>query len=135
MDTKAKESGIIQKTLELCQAVVDQGDFQSVKQKIDAFMSDELLKFQYKQVNDLGGLLQMKQNQGMELKDEEITQFETLRDQLLGNPVATGFLEAQQELHNLHRIVDRFLDKTFELGRLPEYEDVHDGSCSDCNCH
>jgi len=135
MDTNVKEGGIIQRTIDLCQAVVDQNDFQVVKQKLDAFMSNEYLKFQYQQVNDLGNLLQMKQSNGVELKQEEIAQFEALREQFLGNPVAQGFLDAQQQLQQLHQIVGRFLDKTFELGRKPDYEDVHDGSCGGCGCH
>jgi hypothetical protein len=135
MDTKAKESPITQRTLELCQAIVDQSDFQAVKQKLDTFLSNELLKFEYQQVNSLGDLLRMKQGQGMELKPEEITQFEALREKFLSDPVAQGFLDAQEQLQQLHEVVSRFLNKTFELGRRPEYEDVHDGSCSDCGCH
>jgi cell fate (sporulation/competence/biofilm development) regulator YlbF (YheA/YmcA/DUF963 family) len=135
METKAKESPITQRTLELCQAIVEQSDFQTLKEKLDAFMSNELLKYEYQQVNGMGDLLRMKQGQGLELKPEEITQFEALREKFLGNPVAQGFLDAQEQLQQLHEVVGRFLNKTFELGRRPEYEDVHDGSCSDCNCH
>ena len=135
MDTIAKESGIIQRTQDLCQAIVEQADFQELKGKLDAFMGDEFLKFQFQQVNDLGNLLQMKQSQGMELKPEEIEQFEKLRAEVLGNPIAQGFLDAQQQMQQLHQMIGRFLDKTFELGRRPEYEDVHDGSCGGCGCH
>ena len=135
MDTIAKESGIIQRMQDLCQAIVEQADFQSLKEKLDAFMADEYLKFQFQQVNDLGNLLQMKQSQGMELKPEEIEQFEKLREEVLGNPIAQGFLDAQQQMQQLHQMVGRFLDKTFELGRRPDYDDVHDGSCGGCGCH
>ena len=135
METKAKESPITQRTLELCQAISEQADFQTLKEKLDAFMSNELLKFEYQQVNSLGDLLRMKQSQGLELKPEEVAQFETLREKLLNDPVAQGFLDAQEELQRLHEVVGKFLNKTFELGRRPDYEDVHDGSCSDCGCH
>jgi cell fate (sporulation/competence/biofilm development) regulator YlbF (YheA/YmcA/DUF963 family) len=135
METNDKESGIIVKTLDLCQAIADQPDFQAVKGKWDAFMSDEGLKFRYQQVNDLGNLLRMKQEHGLELKPEEIEQFETMRKELLDDPVAQGFLDAQQEMQQLHATVGRFLDKTFELGRRPEFDEVHDGSCGGCGCH
>jgi len=135
MDTKAKESPITQRTLELCQAIVDQSDFQVLKQHLDAFLGNELLKYEYQQINGLGDLLRMKQGQGLELKEEEVTQFEALREKFLNDPVAKGFLDAQEQLQQLHEVVSRFLNKTFELGRRPEYEDVHDGSCSDCGCH
>ncbi len=135
MDTNAKESGIVLRTQELCQAVVEQSDFQSLKAKLDAFMSDELLKFKYQQLNDLGNLLYMKRDNGAEIREEEVVQFETMREELLGNQVVQGFMEAQQQLQQLHQIVGRFLDKTFELGRRPEFEDVHDGSCCGGGCH
>ena len=77
----------------------------------------------------------MKQSQGLELKPEEIAQFETLRESVVQNPVAQGFLDAQQQMQQLQQMVSRFLDKTFELGRRPEFEDVHDGSCGNCGCH
>ena len=135
MDTKVKESPITQRTLDLCQAIAEQADFQSLKQKLDAFMSNEMLKFDYQQLTGLGDILRMKQGQGLELKPEEITQFESMRERFMGDPVAQGFLEAQEQLQLLHENVSRFLNKTFELGRRPEFEDVHDGSCQDCGCH
>ncbi|HSI11572.1 MAG TPA: YlbF family regulator [Chthoniobacter sp.] len=135
METKVKESPLTQRTLDLCQALVDQPDFRSLKERLDAFMSNEMLKFDYQQLTGLGDLLRMKQGQGLELKPEEVAQFETMREQFVNNPVAKGFLEAQEEMQLLHENVSRFLNKTFELGRRPEFEDVHDGSCQDCNCH
>ena len=135
MESTVKESPIIQKALELCQAVVEQPDFQSLKEKLDAFMGDELVKFQFQQVNGLNDLLQAKQRDGLLLKDEEIAQFDALREELMKNPVAQGFIEARQELEKLHDALGRFVNKTFELGRSPQYEDVFDGSCSDCGCH
>lgn len=135
MQTLDPESGIILRTRDLCQALVEQPDFIDLKGKLDAFLSDELLKFKFQQVNDLGDLLQMKQSQGLELKPDEIATFEKLRDDLLGNPVAQGFLDAQQQMQQLHQMVDKFIDRTFELGRRPEFDEVHDGSCGDCGCH
>ncbi len=135
MDTTASESLILQRSLDLCEAIAGQPDFLSLKAKLDAFMGDELLKFQYQQLNDLGNLLQMKQGNGVELKPEEVGQFEALREQLLGSPVVVAFLEAQEELRKLHQSVSRALDKTFELGRRPDLSDLHDGSCCGGGCH
>lgn len=135
MDTATAESQILQRTFDLCQTVAEQPDFQTLKEKIDAFMSDELLKFQYQQLNDLGQLLQMKQGDGLELTPEEIGKFEGLREEFLKNPVAQGFLDAREQMQQLHQAVARMLDKTFELGRRPQFEDLQDGSCCDgCGC-
>lgn len=135
MDTNDKESSIVQKTLDLCQAIVDQPDFQALKQKLDTFLGDEYLKFQFQQVNQLGELLQMKHSGGVDITDEEVAQFETLRKDLMSKQAALDFMEAQQQLQQLHQTVGRFLDRTFELGRRPEFEDIHDGSCGNCGCH
>jgi cell fate (sporulation/competence/biofilm development) regulator YlbF (YheA/YmcA/DUF963 family) len=136
MDTSAKDSALIERTRDLCQAIVDQPDFLALKARLDGFLGDEALKFQYQQINELGQILQTKQGQGIQLGEEEISQFEELRQDLLGNPTAQGFFEAQQQLQQLHQVVDKFLDKTFELGRRPDFEDVQDGSCgSGCGCH
>jgi cell fate (sporulation/competence/biofilm development) regulator YlbF (YheA/YmcA/DUF963 family) len=135
MDIHDKESGIVRKTLDLCQAVVEQPDFQAVKEKFDAFVADEFLKFQFQQVNDLGQLLQMKQSDGLEVTAEERATFEEMREKFLSNPVAQGFLDAQQQMQQLHQVVGKFIDKTFELGRRPEYDDLQDGSCGGCGCH
>lgn len=130
----SKDSLIVQKTQALCQTLVEQPGFADLKSKLDAFMSDEGLKFHYQQVNDLGGLLQAKQGEGLELKEEEIQQFETMREELLANPVARGFLEARDEVQKVHQLIGSYLEKTFELGRRPEHDDFHSG-CGDCGCH
>lgn len=136
MDTSTAESHIIQRTLDLCQAIVEQPEFRSLKESIDAFMGDEGAKFQYQQVNQVGQLLQMKQREGAELQPEEIARFETMRQELLANPTAMRFLDAQDKMQQIHQAVGKALDKTFELGRRPAFEDLQDGSCgSGCGCH
>jgi cell fate (sporulation/competence/biofilm development) regulator YlbF (YheA/YmcA/DUF963 family) len=134
MDTATEQSTITQRTLDLCQAIVDQPDFLALKEKFDAFMEDEPLKFQYQQLNDLGQLLQMKQADGFELKPEEIAQFESLREEFLGNPTAQGFLDAQQQMQQIYKTVGKLIDKTFELGRRPNDEELQDGSCCGGGC-
>lgn len=136
MDTSVKESPIVQKAIELCEVVASQPDFLSIKERVDAFMGNEMVKFQFQQFNEMSDMLQMRQQGGMEIKDDEIAQYEALRGELLKNPVATGFIEARQEMQSIHEAVGRFVNKTFELGRKPEFEDVFDGSCgSGCGCH
>jgi hypothetical protein len=76
----------------------------------------------------------MKQSEGLELKPEEISQFETLREDLLSSAVARDFLEAREEMQKVHQTVGGYLEKTFELGRRPDPDDFHSG-CGDCGCH
>lgn len=133
----AEETSTDQKTRELCQAILDRPDFPELRRKMDAFMNDEAAKFQYQMLNDRGQMLQSKQQQGLPLTDEEIAQFEALRDNFTQNPVATGFLDAQQEIQKIHDAVNQHLNKTFELGRVPTPEDFSSGCCSSsgCGCH
>ena len=136
MTTTTAESPIMQKTKELCQTIVEHPDFQVVRQQIDSFMADEKARGQYEVVVQKGELLNQKQQQGLRLSNEEIADFESQREALVHNPVAKGFLDAQQEMHKMQESVSQFVAKTFELGRVPEPEDMDSGSCGHgCGCH
>lgn len=136
METTVLDTGIAQKTRELCQTILDQPDFSDLKKRMDAFLNDELVKFQYQTVSERGNFLQMKQNQGMPVSHDEITAFQKMRDDLLANPVAKGFLDAQMEMQRVQDSVTQHLAKTFELGRLPTDGDLNGGGCSSgCGCH
>ena len=82
-----------------------------------------------------GQALQEKQHSGQPLEPAEISAFERDRDALLKNPVASGFLDAQEEMHDLQHSVQKFVAKTIELGRIPAAEDLAEGSCGHgCGC-
>ncbi len=128
----------LSRTRDLCQAILDRPDFSEMRRKLDAFMADEMAKFQYQMLNDRGGTLQQKQMSGTPITDEEIGQFEALREGFLKNPVATDFLAAQEELQKLQEMVMKHIHKTFELGRVPNPEDFEQSCCSSsggCGCH
>lgn len=127
---------IIRKTLELCQTILDQPEFRTVRLQVDAFMADEASQAQLQQLQEKGDTLQHKQQMGVPLSGEEINEFEEQRAALLGNPVAKGFLEAQEAVHQIQSAVGRYVSKTFELGRLPSSDDFESGSCGEgCGCH
>src|SRR5207237_490573 len=136
METMIEESPVIQKTKELCQAILDQASMQSIRQRVDAFMADDKSRAQYEGVMTKGQALQQKQQNSMPLSGDEITEFESQREALLNNPVARGFLDAQEELHQVQESVQQYVTKTLELGRLPTEEDMGGGSCGHgCGCH
>jgi cell fate (sporulation/competence/biofilm development) regulator YlbF (YheA/YmcA/DUF963 family) len=135
MQTMTEESVITQKTKELCQAILDQPDFQSARQSIDRFMADDRARNQYENLMAKGQALQEKQQRSQQLTQEEISAFEKERDALMNNPVARGFLNAQEELHRVHETVNQQVSKTIELGRLPTEADFESGSCGHgCGC-
>jgi cell fate (sporulation/competence/biofilm development) regulator YlbF (YheA/YmcA/DUF963 family) len=108
-----------------------------VRQRIDSFLADADARGQYERLMTKGQALQEKQQSGEALDPEDISAFEKDRDALLGNPVASGFLDAQEEMNDLQRSVQRVVSKTIELGRIPAAEDLAEGgSCGHgCGCH
>ena len=130
------EDTITQKTKELCQAIVEQPEFQSLRQQVDAFLANEASKQQYQLVVEKGEALQQKQQMGMPLSNDEIAEFEKHRATLTSDPIARGFLDAQQEMHKVQESVGQYVSKTLELGRVPNADDFSSGSCGHgCGCH
>ena len=128
------ENGVItQKTKELCQAILDQPELRTAQQRIQTFAADQGARAQYEGLMAKGQALQQKQKQSQPLSGEEISSFEKDREALLNNPVARGFLDAQEELHHVHHTINQYVSKTLELGRLPTESDFEEecghGSC------
>jgi len=131
MPTKIEE-----KTKELCQTIIEQPEMVSIRKRIDTFLADAKARGQYETVMSKGQALQEKQAQSQPLEGAEIADFEKHRDALLKNSVARGFLEAQEELHEIQHSIQKNIAKTLELGRLPTPDDLDGGSCGHgCGCH
>jgi cell fate (sporulation/competence/biofilm development) regulator YlbF (YheA/YmcA/DUF963 family) len=131
MPTKIEE-----KTRELCQTIINQPEMISIRKRIDTFLADAGARGQYEAVMSKGQALQEKQAQSQPLGGAEIADFEKHRDALLKNPVASGFLDAQEELHEIQHSIQKHIAKTLELGRLPTADDLDGGSCGQgCGCH
>ena len=130
------EDAVRQKTLELCETIVQQAQFQNIRQRVDSFMADSAAQQQYQSLNEKGRALHERQHQGLPLDGKEIAAFDSERDAFLSNPVAKGFIDAQEEMQGLQQEVQQLVTKTFELGRVPAEEDLQEGSCGHgCGCH
>jgi cell fate (sporulation/competence/biofilm development) regulator YlbF (YheA/YmcA/DUF963 family) len=132
METTVQETVVMMKARELCQTLVDEPQMQSIRKRIDTFMQDEDAKSQYDTIVSKGQALQEKQRNSLPLSGEEISDFETGRDALLGNPVARGFMDAQEELQEVRESIQKLITRTLELGRVPTEEDME--SCCDHGC-
>ncbi len=133
---KSMPTKIETKTNELCQALLEEIHSNGIRQRIDTFLADATARGQYESLMSQGQLLQEKQHSGQQLEPAEISAFERDRDALLKNPVASGFLDAQEKMHDLQHSVQKFVAKTIELGRIPAAEDLAEGSCGHgCGCH
>jgi cell fate (sporulation/competence/biofilm development) regulator YlbF (YheA/YmcA/DUF963 family) len=130
-------STIENKARELCETIVAQPQWTSIRTRIDAFLSNDAARGQFDEVNAKGQSLHEKQHSGQPLNGQEVADFEQKRDALLKNPVARGFLEAQDELHEIQHSVNKYIHKTLQLGRVPTEADFkEEGSCGEgCGCH
>lgn len=136
MTTQTEENAIIEQTKALCQTIVDQPGMTSIRQRIDSFLADSNARGQYETVVNKGQALQEKKAQGRQLESAEIADFEKDREALLNNPVARGFLDAREKLHEIQHSVQKYVSKTLELGRVPSTDDLADHSCGEgCGCH
>jgi|SRR5208282_4147751 len=136
MTTQTEENTITRKTKELCQAIADQPEMISIRKRIDTFLSDASARSQYEIVASKGQALHDKQHGGQPLEGAEISDFEKHRDTLLQNPVARGFLDAREQLHEIQHSIQKYISKTLELGRVPSEADLDEGACGDgCGCH
>ncbi len=137
MPTQIEENTIVQKTRELCQAILDQPDMRSMRRKMDAFMADDKTRGLYDNLMMKGQKLHEKQHSGVTLDSAEVKDFEQLREALVNNPVARDFLDAQEEMQKVQQSVAQYVSKTLELGRVPEESDMGSGgSCGHgCGCH
>lgn len=115
------------KTRELCEAIIEHLQTGGIKQRLDTFLSDATARGAYESLMSKGQALQEKQHGGQALEPAEISAFEKDRDALLKNPVAAGFLDAQEEMHELQSSVKKTVAKTVELGRIPTAEELAEG--------
>lgn len=127
------------KTRELCEAILEHLQTSGIKSRIATFNADATARGAYESLMSKGQALQEKQHGGQALEPAEISAFEAERDALLKNPVATGFLDAQEEMQELQSTVKKTVAKTIELGRIPTAEELSEGGCSSsgggCGCH
>ena len=135
MQSTTLESEITQKTKELCQVILEHPSTRAARGRIESFLADAKSREQYEGVMAKGQELQQKQQNSIALTGKEISDFEKDRDALLRNPVARAFLDAQEELHQVHASVSQYVSKTLELGRIPEESDLESGGCGNgCGC-
>lgn len=136
MPVTATDSDVIKKTRELCESILNHPEFKDLRRNIDTFMASEGAKEEYQALVEKGDHLNHKQQQGVRLTQEEISEYEAQRDKVVNNPVSAAFIRAQQEVHEIQESVNKYLSKTFELGRVPSDEELDGGGCGHgCGCH
>jgi len=118
------DSAVMSKARELCSTITEDADFQRLLAKVETFLNNDEARLAYQSVHESGQTLNQKQQAGLELAESEIAQFESARESLLANPIASEFLGAQKDLESLKATVGRLVGMTLELGRVPTSEDI-----------
>ncbi len=132
MSILSTEFTVMEKTLHLCEAIVDDAEFKDMHSKVEAFLSDEASREAYRAVHEKGAELQDKQRIGVELSAQEMTDFELAREELFQNDKVVAFMEAQQQLQSLQKSVNDYLGLTIELGRVPTDEELMASNSGGC---
>lgn len=133
MLTQTEENAVLEKTRELCNTILAQPNMGAIRKSIDAFLSNDKAREEYESLMEKGQALHEKQHRSLPLTGEEISEFEKQRETVLGNPVARGFLDAQDALQQIQSTIQQHVTKTLELGRLPTSEDFDHG-CGHGSC-
>ena len=133
IEAELENGAVLEKTHELCQTLVSQPAFVALRRNVDAFLADEEAKRLYQDLAGESERLQHKQHQGATLTHEEISGYENQREALERNEVARAFMDAQQQMQRVQQTISRYVNKTMEIGRVPEPDDFE--TCGHgCSC-
>jgi len=133
MQSNLENGAVLAKTRELCETIVSEPDFLTLRRNVETFLADDGARTLYQTLADKGQHLHHKQHQGVQLTRAEIDEFEQERESIMQNEVIRGFLEAQQQMQQVQETVGRYVMKAMELGRVPEEDDF--ASCGQgCSC-
>ena len=137
MSNSSDETPILNKIRELCGVIAAQPDFAEIGRKIESFMNDPAARELYEKVLEHQERLASIQENGTDISDRDFALFEVERDKLVANPIARGFLEAQHSMREIRETVNKYVAKTFEVGRIPEVDDFDEcgESCDSCGGH
>lgn len=124
MNAPAEANVILVKTRDLCAALVELPQFQSIRERIERFAADESATQTYGALTQAAGALQEKQAAGMPISSSELAAFETLQQRFMDHPLGQGFIAAQQEMGELQELINAHVAKTFQLGRVPRPSDL-----------
>lgn len=145
INLQTEETPVVRKTKELCQTIIEQPGYQEMKKSILEFLANDEARAQYQRLCDLQETLHHKSHAGEEILDAEVSEFERLEQLFMANPLAQGFIQAQQAMQKIEQSITQHVRKTFELGRVPQdadFEEQGGGCCGGgggggggCGCH
>ncbi len=140
---------LVKLTTELAAAFAASQKVVSAKARIGLFYQNAEATDLFRKVNEYGEELRNKHMAGMPPSEEEIAKFDGLRQDVVANPLCSGFLESRQLLDDMLGTVNQYLCLAIEKGTAPTDEEVAaamnqqmsacscgggcHGSCEDCD--
>ncbi len=109
----------------------------SAKARIGLFYQNPTATELFRKVSDFGEKLRTKSEAGIKPSEQEFSQFDELRRDVINNPLCKGFLEAREELDSMLRAVNQYLCLAIEKGEVPPAEEVEKAltqQVSACSC-
>ena len=142
MNNDTLENELLATTTALCEALAQAPQIIAAKARIGLFFQNPEATKLFEEVNSYGEELRNKHLAGMPPSEEEINKFDQLRESVISNETAKGFLEARQAIDGILNTISQYLGMSIDLGRAPTAEEVEQAqqqsaSCScggDCNC-
>lgn len=135
MQTVLEPATLDRKLRELCQCIVEDPEFLEARAKIDAFTGDEAARKVYRVWQEKAHALHMRSHEGDLPDEEDLEEFEQLREEVESNVVASEFVEAEELLNGLFGAVTKIVQKTLQLGHVPSEEElVESGGCESGSC-
>ncbi len=128
---------LVKLTTELACAFARSQKVISAKARIGLFYQNAEATDLFRKVNEYGEELRNKHMAGMPPSEEEIAKFDRLRQDVVANPLCSGFLESRQLLDELLSTVNQYLCLAIETGTAPTDEEVAETmnrQMSACSC-
>lgn len=140
MNTPVLNDNLRTATEALCNMLAKEDQVVAAKAKIGLFFQNPEATKLFEEVNAYGEELRNKHLAGMPPTEEEIAKFDSLRENVIKNDAARGFLEARQTIDELLNTINQYLGMSIDLGHAPTPEEIEEArqramsSESSCSC-
>ena len=118
MNTPVLNDNLRAATEALCNLLAKEDKVVASKAKIGLFFQNPEATKLFEEVNAYGEELRNKHLAGMPPTEEEISKFDALRENVIKNDAARGFLEARQTIDELLNTINHYLGMSIDLLHL-----------------
>lgn len=138
MNTTPLQQDLLDATTSLCNILAQSPHIIAAKARIGLFFQNPEATKLFEEVNAYGEELRSKHLAGMPPTEEEIEKFDKLREAVVENEFARGFLEGRQSVDNLLATINQYLGMSIDMGRAPTPEEVEESAkraaSASCSC-